>query len=63
MAAKPTNEEVVLALALSVGLELAERDIAPLMEAYRRFNEAMEKVRLLDLDGVDPAVTFDPRWT
>jgi Asp-tRNA(Asn)/Glu-tRNA(Gln) amidotransferase C subunit len=49
-------------LARTVGLTIPEEDLAPLSTALRDQLASIERLDALDLDGVAPALRFDPRW-
>jgi Asp-tRNA(Asn)/Glu-tRNA(Gln) amidotransferase C subunit len=57
-----TNESVLI-LARAADLELPAEDVEPLVAALARYGESVAQLEQLDLEGVDPATTFDPRWT
>ena len=56
------DADVVRVLAAVAGIPVPEEDLEPLVGAFRNHLRGMELLDTLDLEGVDPIVTFDPRW-
>jgi Asp-tRNA(Asn)/Glu-tRNA(Gln) amidotransferase C subunit len=56
------NNESVVMLARAADLELPSEDVELLLAALKRYATSVAELERLDLDGVDPAVTFDARW-
>jgi len=56
------NDEVVAALARAVGLPLPPERVRAAAEALEAQIAAGGGSTADDLEGVEPATTFDPRW-
>jgi Asp-tRNA(Asn)/Glu-tRNA(Gln) amidotransferase C subunit len=54
--------EVVRTLAAVAGITIPDEDIEPLVGALKNHLKGMKALDELDVDEVDPIVTFDPRW-
>jgi hypothetical protein len=52
----------VLAMARAAGLRLPDEDVDPLLDDLHAYGRHFAAIDSIDLDGVDPALTFDPRW-
>ncbi|MDQ6898165.1 MAG: hypothetical protein M3072_01420 [Candidatus Dormibacteraeota bacterium] len=55
--------ELVRRLAEAANLQIPEEDLEPVAVALRSYRSAFRPLESLDLTGVDPIVTMDPRWT
>ncbi len=56
------SPDLVEQLARAVGVRLLPEDIEPLAVALSNQLAAIRLLARLDLQGVDPAPSFDPRW-
>jgi hypothetical protein len=56
------NEEVVAALAAAVGLPLDADRVAEVTASLAAQIEAGGGSTADELEGVEPAITFEPRW-
>jgi hypothetical protein len=56
------TREDLLVLGRAAGLEIPEEDLDPLLDALRGYGRSFSKVEELDLDGVDPVLTYNPGW-
>jgi hypothetical protein len=56
------NEELVAALAAAVGLPLPADRVADVAASFRAQIDAGGGATAEDLDDVEPATVFDPRW-
>lgn len=44
-------------------LQIPEEDLEQVRELLQAYRQVFEPVERLDLCGIDPIVTMDPRWT
>jgi hypothetical protein len=58
----PAGADVVGMLSALVGMQVPEEDAEGLVAALRNVLSASALLRELDLSGIEPVVTFDPRW-
>ena len=56
------NEELVVALARAVGLPLAPERVAEVTESLEAQIAAGGGSTAEELEGVEPATSFEPRW-
>ena len=61
MPERETTESAVAALGRALGLSLDDEDLANLAEGMRATQQAMASLDSLDLNGVEPAIVFQPR--
>lgn len=44
-------------------LQIPEEDLEQVRELLQAYRQVFEPIERLDLTGVDPVLTMDPRWT
>jgi hypothetical protein len=57
------DAETIHALARAVGIEIPASDVALLAGAYANQLQAIAALESVDVEGVEPMLPFDPRWT
>lgn len=62
MPLQPVDGELIKRVAALAGLVVPDEDIALLAGAAQNQVSAAELLRALELDDVEPIVSFDPRW-
>jgi hypothetical protein len=62
MPSQPVDGELIKRLAAFAGLIVPDEDIALLAGAAQNQITAAELLRALELDNIEPIVSFDPRW-
>jgi Asp-tRNA(Asn)/Glu-tRNA(Gln) amidotransferase C subunit len=59
---QPVNGELIKHVAVLAGLVVPDEDIDLLAGAVQNQIEAAEVLLVLELDDIEPIVSFDPRW-
>ncbi|MGI8477256.1 MAG: hypothetical protein ACR2OO_12915 [Thermomicrobiales bacterium] len=61
---KPSEitEEVVAQMALAAGLAIPTARLGAVTARLREMHEMAAGLARLDLDGIEPAASFDPSW-
>jgi hypothetical protein len=62
MPLQPVDEELIKRIAAFAGLVVPDEDLALLAGATQNQLSAAAVLRALELDDVEPIVSFDPRW-
>jgi hypothetical protein len=62
MPSQPVNEELIKRVAAFAGLIVPDEDLSLLAGAAQNQLTAAELLRALELDDIEPIVSFDPRW-
>jgi hypothetical protein len=62
MTSQSIDTELVQRAATFAGLAVPDGDLALLLAAAQNQLASAEHLRTLELDDVEPIVTFDPRW-
>jgi Asp-tRNA(Asn)/Glu-tRNA(Gln) amidotransferase C subunit len=55
--------ETIHALARAAGIEIPAEDVTMLSGAFANQLQAIAALEDVDVDGVEPMLPFDPRWT
>jgi hypothetical protein len=58
-----TDAETIHVLARAAGIEIPEGDVALLSGAYANQQHAIAALEQVDVEDVEPLLSFDPRWT
>jgi hypothetical protein len=61
-AESPFPPSLIRILAEIVDLPLPEDRLAKVVEAFKNFLTQQRELDKIDLTGIDPAMTYDPRW-
>ena len=49
-------------LCAAAGIVVPEEDVPALLDAFANQAAGAERLRAVDLTGVEPSASFDPRW-
>lgn len=60
--AAPVDDELVEALARAAGVELPAEDRELLSMLLKNQLDAVRVLEAADVEGIEPIVSFDPRW-
>jgi Asp-tRNA(Asn)/Glu-tRNA(Gln) amidotransferase C subunit len=58
----PADKETIGAVARVAGIKIPEADLPSLAGAFANQLQAIAALEELDVDEVEPIVSFDPRW-
>jgi hypothetical protein len=59
---EPIPHDLLVAMGRALDLPIPREDLEPLAVALRDQLASIERIEALDLTGVGPVLTFDPRW-